>query len=293
MERQSRIALAAGMVKTIEDVQRVIALPVNEVTIGSITLVPKEGNPGTAFYTDGAGNYWNAIGLKNGGVPYYRAHLAQIAAMVRSAKCTLVVSISGQTADENGALARMVVECAGTETIIELNLACPNVVVDAGERKPLIGYSVEATRDHIAAISVVEEYPGDILLRLKVPPYMDLELQKGVAGIISSMSHIVRITEVVATNTMGNCYPMNDDGTPAITVGHASGSGEQLHALAVGNVKQWCKLLPPSVGVIGVGGVCEARHVRHFEGVGARACQMAGAYHHEGDRAFHHVLGGL
>jgi dihydroorotate dehydrogenase len=292
-ETQSCIVLAAGMIKTAGDVGRALELPIGEVTIGSITLEEKIGNHGTTFWADGYGNFYNAIGLKNGGAPYYRAHLPEMTRLIREAGRTMIVSVSGTCMEENASLAQLITHTTGGYAVIELNLACPNVVVGTGDRKPLIGYSSDSTiRGHIQAVGI-NNVPRTQCVRIKVPPYTDLELLKSVAGIIREMHRIVNITHVVATNTLPGCLPLGNDGREMIEVGLAGGSGEQLHALAVGNVREWRKHLPPEIGVIGVGGVREARHVRAFERVGASHCQMAGAFWEHGPKALTDVLMGL
>jgi dihydroorotate dehydrogenase len=291
METQSRIQLGAGMVKTIEDVRRVLELPISEVIIGSITLPKKDGNPEPTFYADGAGNYWNSIGLKNGGEEYYRRNLGTMVKMIRDANREVVVSISGDSSHDNDKLVRLISECAGLDTSTELNIACPNQVTESGGRMPLIGYAPELVRDYIATFT--HPIRARRSVRIKVPPYFERELLVAVAHVIAEMSRSVWITHVVATNTMAQCLPLDEEGRPRISVEYAGGSGEQLHSLAVGNVKLWRQWLPKEIEVTGVGGVREARHVRNFERVGASGCQMAGAYWHEGPKALHDVLGGL
>ncbi len=289
METQGRIVPAAGMFKEVADVERALTLPIDEIYLGSITWDKKEGNKGTVFYDDGAGNFWNAIGLKNDGEAYYRTHLPQIAHMVQEAGRELIVSISGESSDENGKLVRMINESSGPDTTIELNVACPNKVTEGGGRMPIIGYATELVRNHIGAFAYRNK--TNRAVRIKVPPYFDAELQRAVAEVIITMSEMVRITHVVATNTMGRCLPLDQNGQPAISVGYAGGSGEQLHSLAVGNVKLWKELLPPTITIRGAGGVRWARHLHNFERGGAVGCQMGGAFYGEGGaRALQSVL---
>lgn len=291
METQGRITLAAGMVKTVEDVERALKLPVDEITVGSITVTEKLGNSEPAFTTDGSGNYWNAIGLKNSGLAYYTHALPEISKLVHQAGRKLVVSISGNTPSENQTLAQAVTPYADA---VELNLACPNIVTSDGGRKPLIGYTANAVKDHMdAMVDVVQGKSQN--LRLKVPPYFDLDHLVEVGNVIRFYQNCgwFRVTSFVATNTMPNCLPLHEDGSNAISVGYAGGSGAQLHALAVGNVKKWRELLPVNIDVVGVGGIREGVYARNFERVGAARCQMAGAFYHEGEKAFQHVLQGL
>lgn len=288
MDTQSIIVPAAGMFKTREDVERALTLPIGEIYLGSITWDERMGNKEPTFYADGAGNYWNSIGLKNGGALYYRTHLPHIAQMVRAARRKLIVSISGESADENGELANLIATCAGPQTSIELNIACPNKVTVGGGRMPLIGYAPELVRNHINAIT--RQHRKLRSLRIKVPPYFDAELMKTIADGIVDAKKTAPLTHVVATNTMGGCLPLNDAGRSHISVGLAGGSGEQLHSLAVGNTTRWRELLPRNVKIIGVGDISTGRHVRNFMKAGASQCQMAGAYYHEGPRALQYVL---
>jgi dihydroorotate dehydrogenase len=293
--RQIRLSLAAGMVKTHAEVKKVLHLPIGEVTLGSITRSTKEGNPEPVFYTDDTGNYWNSIGLKNGGVEYYRTHLSAISREVRSAGCTLVVSISGTSTDENATLTQLILDEAGNDTIIELNVACPNVVVGENTRKPLIGYSIAHLRSHVSVVGEIVRARG-AKLRIKMPPYTDYELlEEIVASVIIRMVTDKRLNldAIVATNTLPGCLPLTDEGNQAIRAGLAGGSGAQLHALALGNVQKWRTSLPDTISVIGVGGIRQGYHVHNFERVGATRCQMAGAYWHEGPSGFIHAMLGL
>lgn len=286
MDTQSRITLAAGMVKTVEDVERVLRLPIDEITVGSITKSLRPGNKEPHFYTDGSGNYWNAIGLKNGGEEYYATYLPQMHAIVKQAGRTLITSISGDTPEENADLVALVSPYAD---IIEWNTACPNAVTEDGGRKPLIGYSILALHAHLDAILGVRPLSR---LRIKVPPYTDLELLKAVAALVNVQT-TRNTTTIVATNTLPGCLPLDDEDNECISVGLAGGSGAQLHTLAVGNVKKWREFLRQDIPVVGAGGIREAVHARNFERVGAAGCEMAGAFYHEGEKAFQHVLQGL
>ena len=71
-----RLMNAAGWIKTPEAVQEMARSAVTDITIGSFTIEPREGNPGNNFWYDPAsGTSLNSMGLPNQGLPYLEQHL--------------------------------------------------------------------------------------------------------------------------------------------------------------------------------------------------------------------------
>lgn len=286
-----QIALAAGMVKTYEDVNTLLnVIPdIGEVTVGSMTMKNQGGNPGKRDHADGMGNYWNALGLPNGGMPYYTRELPRMIDLTRSKGKKLILSVSGSHPVEQGALCGFGA-AAGVDAI-EINLACPNVLV-GGEHKPLVGMNPRQTREMLAhCLTVLDGTP----VRLKVPPIVNNNpLIVELASEINEAFHKgMQIEAVVACNTMLS-RPLNAEGNRIIGVGNAGMSGYALHPIALQNVGVWRMAITTPIQVIGVGGVHEAQHVRNFLSCGATSAQMAGAYYFEGGyKALQHVIQGL
>jgi dihydroorotate dehydrogenase (fumarate) len=60
--------------------------------------------------------------------------------------------------------------------------------------------------------------------------------------------------------------------------GYAGMSGPALKYIALGQVRQFRKLLPPSIQIDGVGGVTTGRDVLDMERAGAARVQIASAF---------------
>jgi dihydroorotate dehydrogenase len=121
------IGPAAGMVKTVWDFRGACEVPtITRVTVGSITLEPREGNIGqTTGYNSVTGAYANSLGLPNVGMQGYKRLLPAMRTHADSVGKELWASVAGFSPEE---YATMTHGCfLGDVHGVELNFGCPNV----------------------------------------------------------------------------------------------------------------------------------------------------------------------
>jgi len=142
---------------------------------------------------------------------------------------------------------------------------------------------------------------------IKTPPYT---YQAQFVSLITALeTHTSSTTEppisfITATNTLGSCLVLTEDGKPALGSANGEGiggmAGEALHPLALGNVKTIRGLLDASknsgvrnIQIVGVGGVSDERGYERMRGVGAAVVGVGTALGREGVGVFEKIAGGL
>ncbi len=276
---------AAGMCKTLDDVERFRAAPVTEINLGSVTALPRAGNSGTTFWIDDAsGASLNALGLPNAGLAWYRARMQGIAERVHASGKRLRVSVAGFSVDDYrdlvAGLGAFDIDC------LEINLSCPNVW-DGVDQKPVFALDPELT-ETICRIAG-EIAPSRIALAVKLAP-SDPLLLKRLAGIVAANR---RIGEVVAVNTLPNAFAYERGRQAMGGNGLAGLGGRPLKLVALGHVVQLRALLPPRVSVVGVGGVFDGRDAIDYVAAGAAGVQVGTACYAYGAGVFQDIAAGF
>lgn len=247
----------AGTVKKVEEVKEMARSNAGAILVGSITVAERTGNTGQVFWVGPTGSL-NSLEIPNGGIPYYRENLPEMAKIAHDAGKPLFVSVAGFKPKEFGELTSVVAE--GGADGVELNFGCPNIW-DSGEQKGifsfypnLVGQALEYTREAV----------GDSLVMMaKVSPYSNPVQLKEVAEVINAHGVVHAVT---TTNTFPNAYGEDQFGKSLITPGGglAGFAGAGLKHIAIGQVKQWRVALPPSIGIIGVGGISSGEDMAEF-----------------------------
>ncbi|KIY66800.1 FMN-linked oxidoreductase [Cylindrobasidium torrendii FP15055 ss-10] len=188
---------------------------------------------------------------------------------------------------------------------IEFNTSCPNISNDS----PPTGYVFEELRDILGALAEAYKKDETLTIGLKMPPYV--YRQQFIAALDVLESFTVE-TEgkrkspwafLTATNTLGNSLMFSEDvtrldgttreeqfGVPTATGGLA---GEAIHALSLGNVHTYTKLLRSGeyegmreTVIIGVGGVTSYAAATRMRKAGADVVGCATLLGREGVQAF-------
>ncbi len=276
---------AAGMCKTLDDVERFRAAPVTEVNLGSVTALPREGNSGTTFWIDDAtGASLNALGLPNPGLDWYRAQMPGIAERVHASGKRLRVSVAGFSVDDYRTLVAVLAEF-DIDTI-EINLSCPNVW-DGVDQKPVFALDPELTETICRAAAAAA--PERIALAVKLAPSEPL-LLKCLAGIVAGSG---RIAEVVVVNTLPNAFAY-DGGRQAMGGNGLAGlGGRPLKPVALGHAIQLRGLLPGRISIVGVGGVFAGQDVADYIAAGAAGVQVGTACYAYGVGVFQDIAAGF
>lgn len=247
----------AGTVKKVEDVQEMARSNSGAILVGSITVAERTGNTGQVFWVGPTGSL-NSLGIPNGGIPYYRKHLPEMVRIAHDAGKPLFVSVAGFKPKEFGELCDVVANSDADG--VELNFGCPNIW-DSGEQKGIFSFYPDLIGQ---ALEYARKTAGDSLIMMaKVSPYSNPLQLKEVAEVINAHGVIHAIT---TTNTFPNAYGEDQSGKSLITPGGglAGFAGPGLKYIALGQVKQWRAALPPSIGVIGVGGISSGEDMAEF-----------------------------
>lgn len=255
---------AAGTAKSVAEVERLARSAVSAVTVGSITVEPRDGNAGEVF-TARDGYAVNALGMPNRGAAFYRDALPEMAALTRDAGKPLIVSVAGFSPDEYATLAALSAT-AGAD-LVELNLGCPNVW-DDGSQHRIASFDPElVARTATVAVAAADGVPVGV----KLSPLSDPTLLAEVAGTLVDAG----VRFVVSCNTFPNGLALRPDGRSAIDVEYGGVSGGAMKPIALGQVGQLRRLLPPTVDLVGVGGVRRGEDIDDFRHAGAVAVGAA------------------
>jgi dihydroorotate dehydrogenase (fumarate) len=252
---------ACNIAKTISDVEELTKTGIGAITIGSITVAERAGNPEPRWYV-GDGYALNSFGMPNGGIEFYRTNLPQMIDLAHAADKKLSLSIAGFNTDEYVQLASMADEVK--VDIIELNLGCPNVAID-GKQKPIVSFNTPLIVETILAVCAVTSIP----LMVKLSPYSNPAQLQEVAEAIAQTG---KVSAVVTSNSFPNST-MNEDGKPVVVMEYAGFTGHAFMPIGLGQVKQFRKALPESIAVIGAGGIETKADVTLYNEVGADGIQ--------------------
>ena len=134
----------------------------------------------------------------------------------------------------------------------------------------------------------------NLVLGLKLPPYLDGKHLQQAATIINSYKSLVRY--VASINTIGNTLAVDEiSEAPFISSnnGLAGLSGPAVKYTALANVRQMRSHLDPSIDVVGVGGIETGTDVFLFLLCGATAVQVGTCHWKEGAGAFDRIVNEL
>lgn len=295
----SRIVVgnAAGTVKTMEDVLTMCRSgAANRITVGSITMEPRDGNAGEVYYYDErTRTSINALGIPGIGLERYGEALTYMVSAAHNNGKELWVSVAGFSPNDFSQLTLSCISC-GVDGI-ELNLGCPNIH-DKGERKPIFSYSPDLTAN---VLGVLWGPWSTRKLGIKISPVPDDTLPDLARVIVESGI----VTEIVAVNTLPNQTMEKEDGSQALNFIPPGGS-EKIHVGGLAGaplfpemlrvVRKLRELLPSQIRVIAVGGIFSGADALEPLQLGAAGFECATAYLTHGTpnpRVFSDIVGEL
>jgi dihydroorotate dehydrogenase (fumarate) len=263
VELEHPLMNAAGTCKSLEDVRKFARSAVSAITVGSITLEPREVNHGNVYF-QAQGFSLSSLGMPNLGKQYYMEHLPEMVEIALDASKPLVVSIAGFRPDEYGQLAD--IADAGGADIIEVNLGCPNVWAD-GRQKPIPSFDPSAIQEIINNVNGLE----DRTIGVKLSPYSDPGKLAEVAAILNELP----VGYVVSCNAFPNALLLDSEHKPVIDVGLAGLTGAAMLPIGLGQVAQLREVLDSHIQIVGVGGISSREHISAYLSVGAVAVQAS------------------
>lgn len=189
---------------------------------------------------------------------------------------------------------------------VELNTSCPNI-----RGKPPPAYSFTTLFPLLEVLTQAYRADNSLTIGLKLAPYVASfqfeEVVKYVASFSYDLGNGVRTNPFAfftCTNTVGNSLLFAHQTTSSLAAGdEADGyalepvlgglAGEPIHALSLGNVFSFAKLLEShqdravrEIRLIGVGGVLDKQGVQRMKKVGAAVVGCATLLGREGVKGF-------
>lgn len=276
-----RIGNAAGTCKTERHFELLLQSAADIITIGPITLHPREYNPGNNEYQNNIGGSINSHGLPSEGKIHYRKHLPEFLRMAEDFGKLVSVSlppidkVEGSERDDIEIVTAMCLD-AGVR-IIEMNAGCGNVW-KGSKQKRILSFQPEALEHMIdKLLGIIRRAAVHAELRVKLSPYSDPVLLAEIASML-----FTRNVAVVTSNTFANAYMFREDidHRPAIEFGkHLGGyGGKGMKPIALGQVAQFREYLPDHK-IIGVSGIENGRDMWEFDQVGADEMQIGSAWY--------------
>ncbi len=270
---------ACSVAKSPDDILALSQTRAGIVLIGSITLESREGNPEPRWFV--GDNYaLNSFGMPNNGAAYYAENLPEMISTIHSSGKKVALSIAGFSTDEYVQLAE-VADKAQVD-FLELNLGCPNVRID-GAQKPIVSFDSQSLKEIVEAVSAVTSIP----LFVKLSPYSN---PADLGRVAETIKQTKKVAAVVTCNTFPNGLMFDESGEPVIASELAGVSGQALKPIALGQVRQFRKLLPETIVVIGVGGIETKEDVQLFMEAGAAMVQVATLIVRDGHSAIDRLL---
>jgi len=273
------IGIAAGMLRTREQVEPTLRLDPSVCafrTLGSFTPLPREGNKGYRLFAEEFADValLNAYGMPNRGYECLGEFLYDLAEQERDREAEIRLNIAGFSVEDYVLGAQ---ECCRYRFVeeLELNLGCPNVRTD-GVQEEIVSFDLGKLAEIIDAVYSIVSDTGP-RIAVKLSPYSNPRELARVAGVIADREE--KVARVVTSNTFPNASGYYND-KPLIDTNDGNGgmSGPAMKLIAIGQVRQFRKLLPDSVEIDGVGGVTYGRDVRDLELAGANRVQVGSAF---------------
>lgn len=281
-----------GTCKTLDDVKKLARTPITHIEVGSATVERRYGNDangGVVFYADDNGTTWNAIGMTNGGIVYYRQVLPEMLAVAKAAGKELIFNIAPIKQGDTEKLCQLCLE-AGVR-FITFNGGCPNAW-DQGIQKKIVSHDPEGlAREMRAVFSVVDD--ANITVHVKFTAFQDdHSLRQEIASVLKPYP-----VTILGPNTVPNQRPVRLDGKLAlsfrsgeqeINTGGMGGTG--IKPLALQELLAFRQLLPDHP-FISVGAVATGNDLIERLDHGAIGVQVASAYYTSGDpHVFSNIL---
>ena len=251
----------------------------------SATVSSQTGNPQPrTWHSPDDKASMNSEGLPNSGIDYYIDATTIEETMKDSSDPDkpYMVSISGKTLDDNLLMLEKISKSSEKIACVELNLACPNII-----GKPIIAYDFDQMK---MILSTIQKKKFNIVLGLKLPPYLDSKHLSEAASILNQYTGMVKY--VACINTIGNALAVDEvSEAPFISSnnGLAGLSGPAAKYTAMANVRQMRQQLDSSIDVVGVGGIETGTDVFNFLLCGASAVQVGTCHWKEGPKCFDRI----
>lgn len=291
-ELETPLINAAGLVNgseeagIIRDVETLAATSIGAITVGSLTIPRRLGNAAefgepTYHYDFETETMTNALGLPNVGIDAAEELVEEIHEAANGKP--VIFSVSPVNAEEGlGSSVDQSIELIGRmlaagAKIVELNVSCPNVITESGDRKPIMGHDVSTMKQLVHEVSMQLDVLDDTAryVGVKLPPYISLEQMRAVPKIARHINHS-DFDYVVTSNTIPGGKPTDENGNPILRVPGGTGgmSGPATAMQGRFQLAMWGSCLTHEKQLVSALGVYDGKEMAVREALGAVASEM-------------------
>lgn len=256
LEDRIKLATVSGVLTTKPNLIKWVDLNMPEIEIitsKSYQVSPNKGNREPVIVEDAAGNFGNAVGLKNPGMEEgYR----QLVNMLNNhpMRALLNISLSANSIEDYITLVKKFESIAD---MLELNFSCPHAAKGYGSA---IGTSPELVKGYMEEI----RKHTDALIFTKLTPNVDN------IGEIAKVAVDAGADGITAINTVGPVEHIEPyTGKSVLTAGKGGKSGEWIKETALEKIKDIRAAIGDNVPIIGIGGVSNGEDVWNLMEAGA------------------------
>ena len=222
---------AGGVVKTVEDVERMARTGVGWIEAGSYTLEkrygnkrdaktgeliidPNTGEPIVDYYHDPeTGETYNSIGMNNPGESIFVDEMPEMVRVAEANHKKLIANIapvSDEPVAETIELVRRAFEAKAHAVLV--NGGCPNVIIEGEARHEILSRDAEMTYLVLAGLSNVVQKYSKVFYRLSPQPSFDQA-----RAVYQSIIRAGTVSAAWKPNTWPGHKPMKDD-KPVLTI---------------------------------------------------------------------------
>lgn len=271
---------AAGTCKLAEEFEALLpALPA--VMVGSFTKEKRLLNVGDTYWTEMEDNNHtplfslNSLGLPNPGFDYYRKYLPLMAKLAHSKGKMIGASVSVSSPDNIEEFGEGIELALSSDVdFSEINLGCPNVMMNDNTPKRVLCYSPELVREVVGIVLRRTGQGHAISFKLSYTP--DAHLLREIIEIMREHN----VWGLSLINALANGVALDPETGKTRTApggGLAGLAGPAIKPVALGMVKQVRTLLP-KIFIFGMGGVDCGWAVKDFKVLGANATMANTAF---------------
>ena len=264
------VGLAAGFDKNCELSTALFDIGFGYLTLGTVTLNPREGNPKPRIWRYPGKSIVNSMGLPNQGAEHIASNLSKH----RTERCPVIVSVSGLNVEEFVQCYRVIEPLVDG---IELNISTPNTV---GVR---IFQQPDVLKKLLDAITGART--PDKPVWVKVPPYFNAK----------DRENVLELVELCIKNSIDGVTAINTKmiQEPRASIGTGGLSGPLIFEDMLRIVADICRHTEGKIPINACGGISSALNAWQAFEAGASSVQIYTAFIYEGPALISKINRGL